>query len=147
MWFMAGNNAHPLIFPDLAGNALGIYARGYSIFTQDSADICMCDPRILLLSSLHLIHVTVQQAYPHRKRDSRPAICADLLGVPGACAYPPVIYLPLTIFSLISTPCPPWISSDHIHGFQYGDAIPYSITWPSFNEKWVLHYEYAKHSH
>ena len=30
MGIMDHNNAHPLIFPHLAGNALRVYARGYS---------------------------------------------------------------------------------------------------------------------
>ena len=34
MLIMVHNNAHPLIFHDLTGNALHVYARGYSISSQ-----------------------------------------------------------------------------------------------------------------
>ena len=43
MWIMVRNNAHLLISPDLTGNALRVYAQGYSIMCLGQNGVyCIC---------------------------------------------------------------------------------------------------------
>ena len=47
MWIMVENNTHPAFYPDLAGNAVRIYAQGYSIWSiVDVGPSAQSDPKL-----------------------------------------------------------------------------------------------------